>query len=358
MNAYNRAYQLISSGGEEKLLDLIRRRSGDNLLIGHRYADAEPYFRGWLAGAKGDDALDACERVALSLIGQGSNVAAKELLRERWAPLARGVRIERAMQLLDDAEGCLADEPLTAAGGVAFECLVAPTKTSADLKRQTEELIEFGYQALCRGFVRASVLAHSHLAALPEAAMEKADQAAVRINLGLSLCLLGDNVEARGAFERTRSIAESDVKTAMFAAGAEAGLGDVSLRIGQTGEAKEHYRRALRVAEAAQDTNMINWAHLGLGEAAIVEQDFAEAERLLVKLDRIIDSYQQYLRIWLGLAQVHMHFKRWVEADALLARGLALKRRRDFAAVHVEFQKLRGTIAKRQAAGSIDAKVA
>ena len=71
---YNRAYHLIENTGDEKMLQLIIRRSGDNLLVNRQYAEAEPYFRQWWAGAEKGRSLDASERLALSLVGQGKMV--------------------------------------------------------------------------------------------------------------------------------------------------------------------------------------------------------------------------------------------------------------------------------------------
>ena len=82
---------------------------------------------------------------------------------------------------------------------------------------------------------------------------------------------------------------------------------------------------------------------------ALAEKHYKEAEEHLLKLDRIIDSYQQYMRIWLGLARVRIDGKRWEEAESFLMRGLSLPKRRDFASLRQEFQKEYDNLPKKRA---------
>src|SRR5207244_1609546 len=98
-------------------------------------------------------------------------------------------------------------------------------------------------------------------------------------------------------------------------ASAEAGLGDCDLLVDKVTEAEQHYKRALQLAGNSDDAAGVNWAHLGLGDVALAEKDYAEAERHLLKLDRIINSHQQLMRVWLGLARVRAHFNQWEEAE-------------------------------------------
>jgi tetratricopeptide (TPR) repeat protein len=337
---YNRAYELIGQSGDATTLELIIRRTGDTLLVNRQYAEAEPYFRQWLAGAKADDLLDASERLALSLVGQGKNGDADQTLRHLWTDLPRDKRIDRALLLLDNSEGCLADPgPVRAISQLALDCFIAGANAAPELKTRGEEIVLFGYHLLSSGFLQASELTHTYLIKASELNLDRENRSAVWINLGLTLYLLGHAEAARKAQEKALSIASDSPKLGHLVAGAEAGLGDYKLLIDGSKEAKEHYERALHLAEKSDDTNIVNWAHLGLGEVALAEKNYEEAEQHFLMLDVIINSYQQYMRIWLGMARVRIHLKQWEEAESFLTRGLSLRKRRDFTLRREEFQK-------------------
>jgi tetratricopeptide (TPR) repeat protein len=349
---YNRAYHLIGDSGDAKTLELIVKRSGDNLLVNRQYAEAEGYFRQWRAGAKADDLLDASERLTLSLVGQGKNSEADKTLRDVWTSLPRDKRIERALRLMQNSEGCLMEDgQVKAISQLALDCFAAGTDAAPDLRTRGEEIVLFGYQVLSSGFLLPSELAHIYLiAASDELKLNRGNQSAIWINLGLTKYLFGHAEAAREAYEKALSIASDSPKIERFVAGAEAGLGDCSLLVDEIKEAKEHYERALHLAEKSEDENIVNWVHLGLGELALAAKDYVEAERHLLKLDRIIDSYQQYIRILLGMARVRIHFKQWEEAESFLTRGLLLPKRRDFAFRRQEFQKEYDRLPKRRTA--------
>jgi tetratricopeptide (TPR) repeat protein len=337
---YNRAYELIGESGDAKTLELIRRRSGDCLLVNRQYSEAEQFLRQWLAGAKADDLLDASERLALSLVGQGKNEEADKTLRDVWSGLPRDKRIERAVLLLDNSEACLTDdEHVKTVSQLSFDCFVAGAHAGPDLKTQSEEIILFGYHVLSSGFLLPSQLAHTYLIASSETKLEREDQSAIRINLGLTEYLFGHVEAARKAYEQALSIASETPRIDRLVAGAEAGLGDGDLLVGAVKEASGHYERALHLAKKSEDANMVNWAHLGLAEVAVAEKKYEEAEEHLLMLDIFINSYQQYMRIWLGMARVKIHFERWEEAESFLARGLSLRKRHDFALRREEFRK-------------------
>ncbi len=197
----------------------------------------------------------------------------------------------------------------------------------------------FGYHVLSSGFLQASELTHTYLITASGLNLDRENQSAVWINLGLTRYLLGHAEAARKAQEKALSIASDSPKIGYLVAGAEAGLGDYKLLIDGIKEAKEHHERALHFAEKSEDANIANWAHLGLGEVALAEKNYAEAERHFLKLNIIINSYQLYMRVWLGMARVRIHFKQWEEAESFLTRGLSLRKRRDFALRREEFQK-------------------
>jgi hypothetical protein len=82
--------------------------------------------------------------------------------------------------------------------------------------------------------------------------------------------------------------------------------------------------------------------------SSLAEKDYGEAERHFLKLGRIINSYQQFMRVWLGMARVKIHFEKWDEAESFLTRGLSLPKRRDFALRRQEFQKEYDRLPKRR----------
>lgn len=329
---------------------MIIRRSGDCLLVNRQYAEAERYFRQWQAGAKRDELLDASERLALSLVGQGKNGEADKTLRDLWRSLPSDKRILRAAQLLNDSEACLMDDgQVKAVSQLAFDCFVAGAHAAQDLKTEGEEIVLFGYDVLCSGFLLPSELAHTYLiASSDKLKLDRENQWAIWINMGFTKHLFGHAEAAREAYKKALSIASDSPKKDWFVAGAEAGLGDCDLLVDEIKEAKEHYKYALHLAKNSDDASGVNWAHLGLGDVALAEKDYVEAERHLLKLDRIINSYQQLMRIWLGLARVRIHFKQWEEAESFLTRGLSLRRRRDFALRRQEFQKEYDSLPKRR----------
>lgn len=230
------------------------------------------------------------------------------------------------------------DGQVKAVSQLALDCFLAGVPAAPDLRAGGEEVVLFGYQILSSGFLLPSELVHAYLITSSEVKLDRENQSAIWINLGLTRYLFGNAEAAREAYEKALSIA-SDSKIDRFVGGAEAGLGDCDLLVGRGKEAKEHYESALHLAEKSGDANIANWAHLGLGEAALAENDYSAAEWHLSKLDRIINSYQQFMRIWLGLARVRIHFEQWEEAESYLARGLSLPIRRDFAFRRQEFQK-------------------
>ena len=347
INCYNKAFELIGDSGDPKTLELIIRRSGDCLLVNHQYAEAEPYFHQWLTGAKGDDLFDASDRLALSFVGQGKNGEADETLRDLWMNLPCDKRINRAIQILNDSEGCLVtNEQVEAISQLALNCFVAGAFAERDLKTKGREIVRFGYESLCSGFLRPSALAYAYLiTSAEELKLDNDNQSVIWLNLGLTKYLFGHAEDAREAYEMARSIASKSSQIDRFVAAAEVGLGDCDLLLGKREEAKRHYG----CAQKTEDANIINSANLGLGEAALDEEDYYEAEQQFLKLGRIIDSYEQYIRIWLGLARVKIHFQKWEEAEFFLARGLSLPYRRDFAVRRQEIQKEYDNLPKRKA---------
>lgn len=340
MKTYNDAYYLIEKkdGAEEReLVDLIRRRSGDTYLVGREYANALPYFQGWHSAAQGDDRLDAAERVALAALGAGEDATARAALSDAWKSLSAATLSTRTLKFLDSAEGCLVGDRLNAAGDLAASFYLQPKSVD---KAKAIEIVDFGYAAVTSGFVRLSKAVHTYLCGLPNAALEMADRINVHINLGFSLSLLGDQAAAKQAYEKARTLGAADPQARVWGSGAESGLGDVALRTGNVAAAKEHYRRALAAIGDTRHENLSNWAHMGLGDVALAERDFDEADRQFAQIAAMTDSYAQHVRLWLGLARVRMHEKRWADAESILKRGLALSARSDFPNTPAEFQKL------------------
>lgn len=346
---YNRAYLLVQNSGDQKTLELIIQRSGDNLLVNRQYEQAEAYFRQWRTGKKADDLLDASERLALSLVGQGKNAEADEALRDLWRVLPRDKRIGRAILLLHNSEGCLFDpEPVKMVSQLALDCFMAGAETATDLKTRGDEIILFGYQVLSAGFLLTSDLTHTYLIAASKLELDRENRSAIWINLGLTRYLFANAEGAIEAYQKAMALASGAPTIQFLVAGAEAGLGDCKLLLNNITDAKKQYKRALHLAEKSEDANIINWSHLGLGEVALAEKNFPEAERHLLKLERIIDSYQQFMRLWLGMARVKIHFQQWEEAESFLTRGLSVPKRRDFAARREEFQKEFDNLSKRK----------
>jgi tetratricopeptide (TPR) repeat protein len=350
IDCYNRAFHLIEDLGESKTHELVRRRSGDCLLITRQYAKAEPYFRRWQAGAKGDDLLAASERLALSLIGQGRNSDADNMLHDLWRTLPCDKRSGWAIQLLVDSEGCLDDEvSVKAVSQIAFDCFVAGAIEAPDLKTRCDEIVLFGYQVLCSGFLLPSELAHTYLIdSSDELGLDRGDQSAIWINLGFTRHLFGRAEAAREAYKKALSIASATPNIDWFIAGAEAGLGDCDLLVGRIEEGKKHYEHALKIAKnPINDASSFNWAQFGLGDVALAEREYTEAGKHFLEVDRILDSYQQLMRLWLGMARVKIKAQEWEEAESFLMRGLSLPMRRDFALRRQEFQKEYDSLPKR-----------
>lgn len=337
---YNRAYYEIEHEPEGPALDLVRRRSGDNLLVLRDYAAALPYCAAWRHSAKPEEVLDAAERVSLCLLGQGKDPDAREELRPLWHVLNAGERQQRAIQLLDDAEGCLDDDKYALATLVVFDLL----RGSGLLEAVTQELTDFANAAYDSGLILASEIANGFLAKLSQPELRPANQAAALINLGVAQTDLGKLVEARASLGAAKNVALANASASIFTSAVESGLGDLSALEGNLPDARSRYVEALALAEKIQDDNQSNWARLGLAEIAVLQKNFAEAEGHILKVERYLGSYQEAMRNLLVRARVKLHFEQVDDARSLVARGLLYKRRRHLAKLQGELIALSGEL--------------
>ena len=141
---------------------------------------------------------------------------------------------------------------------------------------------------------------------LYRAALEKADEPQIRLNLGISMARLGQLAAAEGEFRQVLT-AEPENASAHFA------LGSVLAMQGRDVDAVQSYQQALKIFPRDPDTLM----------------NLANARSRLGRFEQAADAYAQVIAIdparaeaRLGQSIMLIELRRWPEARASLQAGL------------------------------------